>query len=459
MSRLLELFLDNPIVVKDGLLALRRRRTLLGLAFTTLVVVVVSALIWLDESAAHEWAPTRPVGDGLLLAMFGLSFVIAGILLPAMASSTLAGEREHGTLPLLLVTGLSPTRIVIGKTIAMLVVVAPFVLTPLPAALFGALHAGVSLPLLAVGVAGLGVAMVAFAAVGVLASASTARARASAPAALLGAAIPAIFSAAPALNLVIEATQRDGAASEDLQLAVAGMVAGVVVAVAALYGAWSALAPRSSPRFGTGTVLFVGVVVGLPLVAAALGHLPWDLALPTAEAWRQAEPGLPVATSALFVVAAVLLYAAGVGHDRHAPSPLWLVPGAVLLMSVGYAAGLWLVIDPVREAQIGDFPDVAFVGVFWLHVLAAASLASLAGRFIRQPMLAAGLGAAGTLIVVLIPAIADEFYVGETPLPFLNFAYAGDALPQATLFWGALSVGALLMARRRGTVGHSAARR
>jgi hypothetical protein len=237
------------------------------------------------------------------------------------------------------------------------------------------------------------------------------------------------------------------------------MVAGVVVAVAALYGAWSALAPRSSPRLGTATVLFVGVVVGLPLVAAALGRLPWDLALPTAEAWRQAQPAVPVVMSALFVVAAVLLYAAGVGHDRHAPSPLWLVPGAVLLMTVGYAAGLCLVIGSPGEAHLGKSFDLPLVWGVWLHVLAAASLASLAGRFIRQPMLAAGLGAAVTLILVLIPAIADEFSVGKTPLPFLNYAYVGDAWPQATLFWGALAVGALLMARRRGAVGHSAAPR
>jgi hypothetical protein len=334
------------------------------------------------------------------------------------------------------------------------VLVAPFVAVPLPGALVGALHAGVSLPLLAVTIGGLGVAMVAFAAVGVLASSSTARSRISAPLALLGAAVPALFSGAPALNLAIEATQRAGAASEDLQLAVSGMVAGVVVAVAALYGAWSALAPRSASRFTAASLLFLGVVVGLPLVAVGLGHVPWHVLLPTDESWRQADRALPLALGFVFVVAAVLLYAAGVGHDRRAPSPLWLVPGAVVVMTVAYASCLWLVMDPVREAAIGDFPEGPLVFVFWLHVLAAASFAALAGRFFRHPVLAAGLGTAATLVLILIPAIADEFTVGEVPLAFLNFAYADDAVIPAALCWGVLSLGALLLARRR----HTAAR-
>jgi hypothetical protein len=86
-------------------------------------------------------------------------------------------------------------------------------------------------------------------------------------------------------------------------------------------------------------------------------------------------------------------------------------------------------------------------------VVAAASLASLASRFVEQPLLAAGIGVAATLVLVLVPAIADEFTAGTPPMAFLNFVYAGqdgeDALAAALMFWTGLSIGALALTRRQ----------
>jgi len=332
------------IIIKDGLLALRRRRTLLGLGFSAVAVAVVAALIWLDETAALAWASNRPVGDGLMLGMLGLAFLAAGVLLPAAASSTISGEREHGTLPLLMVTGLSPARIVVGKTVAMLVLATPFVCLPLPAALLGALSAGVTLWVLAVALCGLAVSMAAFAAVGVYASSLTARSRTSAPAALLGAAVPGIFCALPAMFLITQATERFDAGPDELQAAVAGLLAGGVIALAALYGAWSNLANRAAGRLAPASGLFIFVAVGLPLLAAGLGQIPWDVLVPRETALR-AHAWIPVIGAFFFVAAAVVLFSAGVGRDRRAPVPWKIIPPVVLVATVGSLGALLLVVN------------------------------------------------------------------------------------------------------------------
>jgi len=441
------LLIDNPIIIKDGLLALRRRRTLIGLGFSAVAVAVVAALTWLDETSALTWAPDRPVGDGLMLGMLGLAFLAAGVLLPATASSTLSGEREHGTLPLLTVTGLSPARIVVGKTVAMLVLAAPFVALPLPAALLGAVSAGVSLGFLAVTMTGLAMSMVAFAAVGVYASSLTARSRTSAPAALLGAAVPGIFCAIPALVLITSATEPRDAGPAELQAAVAGLLAAGTIALAALYGAWSNLANRAAGRFAPASALFLFVVVGLPLLAAGLDVVPWDALAPT-ESWRRAHAEVPMIGAFFFAAAAVMLFSAGVGRDRRAPAPWKVIPPVVLVATVGFVGALLLVVDPVDEVRTSS-SEWAQVLVLWLHVVAAASIAGLAGRFIDQPLFGAGIGLAVTLILILVPAIADEFTAGTPPLAFLNFVYVeDDAFPVAVPFWLATSTLALAFSRR-----------
>lgn len=453
MNRPLALVFDNPIIVKDGVLPLRQRRTLLGLGFAAVAVAVVAALTWLDETSARQWAPDGPVGDGLMLGMLSLSFFAAGVLLTATASSTLSGEREHGTLPLLTVTGLSPSRIVIGKTAAMLVLAAPFVALPLPAAVFGAVSAGVSLWWLAVTLVGLAVSMVAFAAVGVYASSLTARSRTSAPAALLAAGVPALFCALPAMVLIASATQTRGVGPAELQTAVAGLVGGAVITLAALYGAWSNIASRGAGRFAPASALFGLVAVGLPLVATGLSRFPWDVF--AQGRWRQTPEEAPLFCAFFFVAAAVMLFSAGVGRDRSAPAPWKVVPSVVLLATIGYVGALLLASNPVAGMQ----PDSALsardegwslIVVLWLHLVAAASLASLASRFVGQPLLAACIGVAATLVLVLVPAIADGLTVGPTPMAFLNFVYAREegAVTAALTFWTALSVGALALTRR-----------
>lgn len=435
------LVVDNPIIRKDGLLVLRRKKTLLALGLAALGVALASVLIWLDDATVVQWNPDYAVGRALLSIMLGLAFLAAGVLLPAAASSTLAGEREHGTLPLLMVTGLSPARIVVGKIVAMLVLAAPFVALPLPSMLVAAAAIGVDPLVVMTTLLGLATSMVAFAAVGVYASAMTDRSRTAAPAALVFAAIPAIFCAAPAFGIAVDAA--DGHLRDrEIFLALGGLVAGAVVAVAATWGAWSALAPRSAPRFKGASLLFVVVSVGMPLAAVALTML------------MDGRPGgVDVglwAGAGLFSAAAVLLFSAGVGRDARAPTPMLVVPVAVATAVATLAAASLAMSRLAHDgSMLGD--QAASAAFACVQLLAASAAAALAGRFIKSPLLAAAAGGSAVLVVALIPKVLDEVLTGPPPLTFLNFAYlaGADELAPALLLWAAVSAGCLFFARRR----------
>ena len=435
------LIIDNPIITKDGFFALRKKKMLGLLGASSVIVAVVSVLLWLDDKSVLRYNPEAVVGDQLFEAMFGLAFIIAGVFLPAMASATIAGEREHGTLPLLTVAGLSPSRIVVGKIAAMLVVAAPFVALPLPSILIGAIAIGVPPVALGVSVLGLVVSMVAFASVGVYASALNERSRTSAPGAMLGAAVPAVFCAMPSFALAIDAT--DGAhAVHSFVAAIGGIIAGVIVAGAAAYGAWSTLAPQSTPRFRQATGLFLAVTVGMPWVAALLSLTV------TTSGRKDVVAGFVAGTFA-YSVAALMLYAAGVARDARAPSPWLIVPGAFVVALVSSGLALLASADANHDPSLSQRETISFA-VAMLQLFAATTASALAARFIKSPILAALASGLAVLIVTLVPAVIDEFTVGQPPLAFVNFAYARkpEEMVLALLFWGTASIACLAIASR-----------
>jgi len=435
---LASLVVDNPIIHKDGIVVLRRKKTLIGLGLAAAGVAMASVLIWLDETAKLQWNPDHPVGIVLFTVMLGLSFLAAGILLPAAASSTLAGEREHGTLPLLTVTGLSPARIVVGKVAAMLVLATPFVALPLPSMAVAGVAVGIDPVVVVLALAGLLTSMVAFAAVGVYASALTERSRTAAPAALLFAAIPAICCALPAFGIAVDAADNH-LRERELFLSMGGLIGGVVVAAAATWGAWSALAPRSAGRFKGATTLFVAVTVGMPLLASLLGTL-----IPSPQG--DIDDGL-LAGAGLFSAAAVLLFSAGVGRDTRAPAPWLVVPVAV---TIALGSLLLATLGIADHSSSMSSQDSAQAMAAFTQLAAAAAAAALAGRFINNSLLAAAAGGGAVLAVTLIPAVLDEVISGQPPLAFLNFAYVHSSDQWLAVgFWTVVSAGCLVFARRR----------
>jgi ABC-2 type transport system permease protein len=117
-----------------------------------------------------------------LLAQFAQ---LAVLLVPLMTMSTLAGERRAGTLPLLFAAGLSPARIVLGKYVAVLGWLLALLLLTLAMPLALAHATAPDWGKLAAATLGMGLTLVALAAIGVACSAFTAHPALAAAAALV----------------------------------------------------------------------------------------------------------------------------------------------------------------------------------------------------------------------------------------------------------------------------------
>jgi ABC-type transport system involved in multi-copper enzyme maturation permease subunit len=128
--------LIGALVVKEFQTWLRGRLTF---AAFTLLVLLVSLLVFLlgmlilapDANAAPAlFSTTSTTAPNLLVAnraifLFGAVGVCvilaAAVVAPTVAASAFAGERERGTLDLLLLQGPGPARIVLGKVLAALI--------------------------------------------------------------------------------------------------------------------------------------------------------------------------------------------------------------------------------------------------------------------------------------------------------------------------------------------------
>jgi Cu-processing system permease protein len=427
------LLLDNPIISKDANLVLRRPRTWVAWLLTLGAVAAISALVIADHvDSVGTYRPLQPAGGALLAIMSAIALVGASVILPAFASSTIAGEREQGTLPLLMVTGLSPLRIVVGKIAAVLVVAAPFVGIALAAMGFASLLRGLEVVDVALASLGVIATTVCAAAVGVVVSATTTRARVAAPTAVLGGIIPAVLCALPSGVSTVFVLDHQAAVPA---YSMAALVAAAIASTACIYGAWSALAPRSAPRFARATQVFMLVVVGAPVAALALSPF-----LPS----RDLIAGM-VFPTAIVALIALQVFAAGVARDTRAPST-WIV---VLLAWMSTMAGLALLgVSLLRSTDDISNDDFSQCVTASLVSLAAASLAALFARRL-QPALAAIVGAVVVIAVLVVQVVVREG-LGLHALDGLHFAYSSTAtVVGGALVWGAVAALALAGARKR----------
>lgn len=113
-----------------GLLLCEWRRMRVRAFFWIMAAVVIAGMAWemilmLGPFLAQQpqlQASGADIGytDLVLLPWLALFIIPAILMAPLTTMSTLAGERRHGTLALLLASGLSPARIVLGKYLASL---------------------------------------------------------------------------------------------------------------------------------------------------------------------------------------------------------------------------------------------------------------------------------------------------------------------------------------------------
>lgn len=271
-SDLLSLVADNAVARKDVLVLSRQRGAVVALAIAfvvaLLVVFGVGVVITEGVRATDYSAHLFPHGRTLTASVAIAALALLSLLVPALSSTTLASERESGTLRLLLTTALTPGGIVIGKLLAVLHgVAAPLVLT-LPLLAAGALLGAVSAVDVLFCAALLVANVLALGAVGVAASATSERVRV-APGKALGLAVLFVWGPMGLTSLVMIALwAAEGYHSEMLGGGALVLSWMSVIVVASLLIARDAIAPSTQQAREGRRRLVTLALVGAPLLAA-----------------------------------------------------------------------------------------------------------------------------------------------------------------------------------------------
>src|SRR5438045_6982674 len=139
--------LIGALVIKEFQTWLRGRLTFAAFALLVLLVSLLVSLLGMlildpDANAAPAlFSTTSTTTTNLLVAnraiflfgAVGLCVILAAaVVAPAVSASAFAGERERGTLDLLLLQGAGPARIVLGLVLAALIFILVLLAVGLP---------------------------------------------------------------------------------------------------------------------------------------------------------------------------------------------------------------------------------------------------------------------------------------------------------------------------------------
>ena len=441
-AHLLGLVRDNPVLEKDASTSLRA-------PVAPFLVAAGGLVVWLAALAAHltaepsveslaAWSGGEPSGRAMLAAAVGALLVLETLLLPTLASSAVAGERELGTLPLLQVSALTPARVVAGKAGAILVAAAPLLCAALPVLALASLYGGVGVVEEAAAVVVVVVHAAALACVGVGASSLVKRARTAAPLAMLFSLGPAAFLGIPAVITLALFVDGHPPVALMAPILVTGLACDVVLAVAALLLARDQLSPKSAPRWPLRRVVLGCALVGVPVVAALALHLSPALASDT-------ELRDSVTFSVLLEAAVLMCWTVALevcwsdARPVDGRAPLGQALRVSVLTAVGVAAAR-AIPDPAAFAVPGWHRAVALGALPWAgvvfvaaYVLFCAMLAAAVSRVIKRPALRMVVVVIAVVALFMVPLVLDELrWALDLPryaLGFTNPALLVDALP------------------------------
>ena len=135
--------LNHPIIRRELVSTLRKRRAMVAIVGTAVAFVVLVMLRWptdarVDLSGAQSRQVFRMFGYGLLASLL--------LLAPAFPATSMVREKRRGTLALLLNSPMKPWSIYGGKLVANLGFVVLLVVMSVPAAAACYAMGGISLP-------------------------------------------------------------------------------------------------------------------------------------------------------------------------------------------------------------------------------------------------------------------------------------------------------------------------
>lgn len=140
----------NPIVIKELRQAVQSRFLIFSLMalFILEIVGLTMFVIFQDTTSSYSDSESLQAGRGTFLALQYILMAVCLLFLPINAAVRLAAERSDENTDLMYITTLSPSKIIIGKMVAALVIALMIFSACLPYMVFTYFLKGIDLPVI-----------------------------------------------------------------------------------------------------------------------------------------------------------------------------------------------------------------------------------------------------------------------------------------------------------------------
>lgn len=174
-------FAENPVLQRELLVNLRMTRAFVLLLVYQLLLGCVVYLAWPQDTRLDLTANSKSASQtrNLVDLFFIGQYVLASMMAPSFAASSITGEKERKTYEMLLASPLKPSAIVLGKLFASLAHLAVLIFSSLPIVMLCLPLGGVSVYEVLAAYLGLIISVVTFGMISVAASAFFQRTSAS----------------------------------------------------------------------------------------------------------------------------------------------------------------------------------------------------------------------------------------------------------------------------------------
>jgi ABC-type transport system involved in multi-copper enzyme maturation permease subunit len=168
---------SNPVLIRELRGRIRGNRALLILVIYLSIIAAVTLLVYAAAASSFSSGIGDPeagrgIGKAIFITAMTVSLIQVCVITPSLTAGSIAGERERQTYDLLMTTLLSPLQIVLGKLSSALAFALLLIFSSLPIAGISLLFGGVSAAELVIGIVGLVMTAVCYAAVGLFWSAA-----------------------------------------------------------------------------------------------------------------------------------------------------------------------------------------------------------------------------------------------------------------------------------------------
>jgi ABC-type transport system involved in multi-copper enzyme maturation permease subunit len=160
----------NPVLTRELFGRIRGRNAWLILTGYLTIIGAITLLIYavfVSSAMPNDPETSLRIGKGIFFTVMTVSLIQVCFLSPSLTAGAIVGEKERQTYDLLLASPLSPLQIVTGKVLAAIAFALLLIMASLPIAGLALLFGGITGQEVFIGVVGLLITAIAYAAIGI----------------------------------------------------------------------------------------------------------------------------------------------------------------------------------------------------------------------------------------------------------------------------------------------------